>query len=197
MKNRSLFLSVISLLVLSFLISLTSCSLKAPGTSKYDYYYFSHQSLFLHQNAKQISSMYLSIPDAYEVLNIQLSPSKKYLAFSAIQDKQQVLFLANSDGSEMKRLHQALEITFEWSPVKDQLAMVERNENSSMFYLAKHEVDQLVLISEADSFTWSPHGLYVCISKKENLAHTLQLIRNDGTGLRYLSQGDATHGQRS
>jgi Tol biopolymer transport system component len=190
MKNRYLLSSSSALLAISILVLLAGCNFKAPGTAKYDYYYYSHQSLFLHQNAKKISSMYLSIPDAYEVLNIKLSPSKKYLAFSAMQDQQQVLFLANSDGSEMKRLHQALEITFEWSPVKDQLAMIERNINSSMFYLAKHEVDQLVLISEADSFTWSPHGLYLCISKKENLSHILQLIRNDGTGLRYVSQGD-------
>lgn len=133
--------------------------------------------------------MYLSIPEAYDVQKIQLSPSKKYLAFTAKQDDHQVLFISKSDGSDLKRLHQALSIYFEWSPTRDQIALIERNNSSSMFYLTKHEVDDLVLITEADMFSWSPHGLYLCIIQKTQDQSSLQLIRNDGTGLRYLTQG--------
>jgi hypothetical protein len=170
-------------------MSITSCSNKTPRPPSYDYYFFSQQSLFLHNSFKQLSSMFLSIPEVYDVQNIQLSPSKKYLAFTANQDGQQVLFISKSDGSEVKRLHQALNIFFEWSPTTDQIAMIERNNHSSMFYLTKHEVNDLVLIAEADSFSWSPHGLYLCIIQKTQDQASLQLIRNDGTGLRYLSQG--------
>jgi hypothetical protein len=189
MKHIYCLLNYGIVLSLSLLLTLSSCTVVRPNTPIYDYFYFSHQSIFLHKDKKQLSSMLLSIPQAYKVQDVQLSSSKEYFAFSAIQDEQYVLFIAKADGSDMKRIHSAPYINFKWSPTKDQLAFIERNQSSSLFFLTKHEIDQAVLIAEAEAFSWSPHGLYLCLMKKETTSHSLHLIRNDGTGLRFVVKG--------
>jgi len=174
-----------SYLILSF--CMINCQNYRSKSIPYDYYYLQYQSIYYFNHQDQSTSLLLSIPETYEILKMTLSPSQKTFAFTVKKDSQTILFFADADGSNMRRITQGLWLQFSWSPTNDQLCYIKMEENASYLYLLSEFSSNPELVTQADFFEWSPHGLYICLIQKYEQHTESFILRNDNTGLRFIS----------
>ncbi len=184
-KNLMITLSLCALFILS-----SSCTNRTTKDPSYDYYYFQSQSIFRYHSRDEKHSLLLSIPTAYHIEKMKISPLQQYIAFTATHEGKTVLFLCDMDGSNMRRLIEGDSLRFDWSPTEDKLGIIQQQDRANFFYLTPHEIDTAVLIAEADAFQWSPHGKYLSLERKNLSSADYSIIHHDGTGLRHIHRGE-------
>ncbi len=185
--GKKYFPKIFSLVLACFIFF--GCTEKKTTQPLYDYYFVHHQSLMVYQDKTESRSKFLSVPGQYQLEQMKLSSDRKYVAFLATYLDRQILFIADANGANMRRIMDGKKIIFDGSPHFSRMGIVQVEEDFQFFYLFDHHDQEPRLIAEADDFTWSPSGAYACLHSHASDNPGQYIVHQDGSGLRHIAEG--------